>query len=82
MDSQASEAETQTGKQMFGKAAPPLGGLLAPEQVATLIGVSRRTVYVWIDQGLMPARRVGPRLLRVSAEDLGEFERRSAEARP
>jgi excisionase family DNA binding protein len=42
-------------------------------EVAQLLGVSRTTVWRWIRAGQLPARRVGPRTLRV--------ERRAVEAR-
>jgi excisionase family DNA binding protein len=58
-------------------------------EVAQLLGVSRTTVWRWIRDGRLPARRVGPRTLRVerrvveaagpksSAADVAVFDRSS-----
>ncbi len=42
-------------------------------QVAAALGVSRMTVYRWIDEGRMKAMRFSPGLLRVSAETVAGF---------
>ena len=39
-------------------------------EVAELLGVSVKTVYVYVQRGELPARRVGPRLLRFMPEDV------------
>jgi excisionase family DNA binding protein len=46
---------------------PPM---LSPADVAELFRVPRRTVYAWIDSGLLPCRRVGSRLLRILRRDV------------
>ena len=62
--------------------ADPLDGLprfMTAEEVAAVLRVPKRTVYVWRDQGRLSARRLGPRLIRFTAEDVREFLRRSEE---
>lgn len=54
--------------------------LMTAAEVARLYSVSIRTCYAWVDSQLLPARKVGPHLLRFAPEDLAEFERRSQEA--
>lgn len=46
---------------------PPV---LTPADVAQLFRVPRRTVYAWIDSGVLPSRRVGSRLLRILRRDV------------
>ena len=56
---------------------------LTADGVAALLALpSRRTVYAFVDQGLLPYHRVGTRLLRFSQADIDECLRRSAEATP
>ena len=47
-----------------------LGESLTPTQAAQMLRVSPPTIYRWIDEGLIPARRVGKRMLRVNRSDL------------
>ena len=44
-------------------------------EVAFIIGVSKKSVHKWINEGLLPAFRVGSnsRLLRVRQQDLEDF---------
>ena len=58
------------------------GSLLTTAEVARLLRVPRRTVYSFVDQGLLPYQRVGTRLLRFTEADVDEFLRRSAEVAP
>jgi excisionase family DNA binding protein len=53
-----------------------LPALLTPEDVAAFFNVPRRTVYQWIDSGLLPSYRVGPRLLRILRQDVLSLLRR------
>jgi excisionase family DNA binding protein len=63
-----------------GMAEVDLPPMLTPADVAELLRVPRRTVYAWIDSGLLPSRRVGPRLLRILRGDVLELlERGSTE---
>jgi excisionase family DNA binding protein len=48
--------------------------LLTPKQVAARLAVSPRTVYLWIEQGRLPAVRLSERVTRVSEEALAAFE--------
>jgi excisionase family DNA binding protein len=45
-------------------------------EAAASRGVSTRTVRRWIAAGLLPAYRVGPRLVRIDPDDLDRLERR------
>lgn len=51
---------------------------LTVQQVAEQVGVTPSTVRMWIKLGLLPAQRVGPRLLRIDPDDLDEFMSASA----
>jgi excisionase family DNA binding protein len=44
-----------------------------PEEVAVLAGVTRRTVYRWIDSERLPAHKVGPKMWAVYREVLIAF---------
>ena len=48
--------------------------MLTPKQVAARLAVSPRTVYLWIEQGRLPAVRLSERVTRVSEEALARFE--------
>jgi excisionase family DNA binding protein len=50
---------------------------LTAEEVAARLQVSPRTIYLWVDQGLLRAIRVGPRLIRFTEEGVDEFLARS-----
>ena len=50
---------------------------VSADEVAALFGVPRRTVYAWVDQGVLPTRRIGPRLLRFTPHDLRLFQAES-----
>jgi excisionase family DNA binding protein len=47
-----------------------LPAVLTPKEAARLLRVPRRTIYTWIDTGVLPSRRVGKRLLRVLRQDV------------
>jgi excisionase family DNA binding protein len=49
--------------------------LYSVEDVADIFGISERTVYRWIGEGILPTKRLGPagRLIRVTDEDLAAF---------
>lgn len=47
--------------------------LLTPRQVAERLAVSPRTVYLWIEQGRLPAVRLSQRVTRISEEALDAF---------
>lgn len=50
---------------------------LTARDVADRFSVSERAIYSWVDRGLLPAVRVGTRLIRFTEEGLAEFLRRS-----
>ena len=56
------------------KDLPPF---MTADELAALLSVRRRTVYDWCDKGILPARRVGKRLLRFTPADVAELLRRS-----
>ena len=43
---------------------------LSPAEAATYMQVDTSTIRRWIYKGLLPAHRVGPRLLRINRTDL------------
>lgn len=56
------------------------GALLTPRQVAERLAVSARTVYLWIEQGRLPAVRLSERITRVPAEAVDALIERATEA--
>ncbi len=42
-------------------------------EVAAFLGVSERTVRNYVTRGLIPATRIGPKLLRISPDDVAAF---------
>ncbi|CAF0700969.1 helix-turn-helix transcriptional regulator [Candidatus Methylacidithermus pantelleriae] len=55
--------------------------LLRPDEAAHLLGVSRWTIYRWVDEGRLRAAKVGPRSLRVLSESVEELIERNATGR-
>jgi excisionase family DNA binding protein len=49
--------------------------LISIQAASEVAGVSVRTVRRWISQGILPARRVGPKLVRVYASDISRIVR-------
>ncbi len=47
--------------------------MLTVKEAARKLGVHPKTVLRWIADQTLPASRVGPRVLRISAEDLSRF---------
>ena len=45
-------------------------------EAATYSHLSRRTLRRWIDDGLLPATRVGPKIIQVDLNDLDRLRRR------
>lgn len=48
---------------------------LSLAEAAAYVGVSYRTIRRWISDGKLPARRLGPRMLRVRIADLDEMSK-------
>lgn len=48
----------------------PKKATFTPIEVATIMGVSRDTVYGWISRGILKAQVIGPRLKRIRRADL------------
>jgi excisionase family DNA binding protein len=44
--------------------------LISITEAAALVGVHPHTVRNWVSAGLIPSYRVGPRLIRLAANDL------------
>jgi iron complex outermembrane receptor protein len=51
--------------------------LLRPDEAAELLGVSRWTIYRWVEEGRLRATKVGPRCLRVLADSVDELVQRN-----
>lgn len=49
---------------------------LTIKQAAARRQVSTKTVRRWISEGRLPAERIGPRLIRIRAEDLDQLGHR------
>lgn len=58
--------------------SPTLPPLWTVAELSVAWNVPKPTIYTWLGQGLLPYRRVGKRLIRVSDEDIAEFTTRSA----
>jgi excisionase family DNA binding protein len=52
-----------------------VGELLTQQEVADYLKVSLRTIQYWIRDGHLPAKRIGPRAVRIDSEDLVQFAR-------
>lgn len=50
--------------------------------VAQRFGVTRKTVYQWIDDGLLGANKLGWRTIRITQSQLDAFLQRSKTASP
>ena len=47
--------------------------LLSPKQTADLLGIHLNTVYRLIHNGDLTAKRLGPKLLRISATEIEKY---------
>lgn len=54
--------------------------MYTPQEVANILGIDRRTIYRWLEEGKVKATRVGKRFWRVTAEDLQELMTRGTNA--
>jgi len=45
------------------------------EEVAEMLGVSKRLIYEWVNNDILPSKRLGPsgRLIRIRHQDLMQF---------
>lgn len=64
---------------MLGSTEPALEGLLTPERVAQMLGVSKAMVYKLVRKGQLEAVHVG-RLVRFTRENYRQFVDRSSSA--
>lgn len=55
---------------MSSNPTPPEAILLRQREVATLVGVSERTVGYWRERGLLEAIRIGPGITRYRRTDV------------
>lgn len=46
-------------------------------EVASILRVSRQTVYNWIDKGELTGRKFGGSVVRISSNDFEEFQKRA-----
>ncbi len=49
-------------------------GMLKAEEVAEMLGVSKRTVYLWVRDGIMPSVRIG-KTVRFNRSDIVEWQK-------
>ena len=54
-------------------ASPEEQSFLTPQEVSALLQVSVQTVRRWIKEEALPAYKVGPRMWRISKNDLDEW---------
>lgn len=54
--------------------------MYTPQEVADILGIDRRTIYRWLDDGKVRATKVGERFWRITAEDLQELMTRGTNA--
>lgn len=53
----------------------PKKATFTPIEAATIMGVSRATIYGWISRGVLKAQVIGPRLMRIKRVDLVDIWR-------
>ena len=65
----------RSSKQTKRNDLPPSLQLFSIAEVAYILGISRRLVSKWINEGVLPAVRLGPgqRLVRIRSTDLETF---------
>lgn len=56
-----------------GQQHPSLSGTVDILTAAGILGVHECTIRRWIAQGRLPARRVGPKLIRIRKADVEAF---------
>ena len=56
--------------------APPNPETVSVAQAAEREGVTPKTIRRWIADGIIPAHRVGPKLIRIRVPDLDALHRR------
>ncbi len=44
--------------------------LITPQEAATLLGVKKQTIYLWVRRGTIPCYRVGKRLIKFDEGEL------------
>ncbi len=68
------------GLAISGSGAAPRGDrMLTAADLAWILQAPVRTVYGFVDQGLLPSHRIGKRLLRFTDADLTVFLERGAD---
>ncbi len=45
-------------------------GMVTVSEFAKALNVHRQTVYDWVDRGLVDARRLGPKVIRIPRSEL------------
>lgn len=60
----------------------PQRAFYTAQELADMFGVVRRTVYVWMDTGLLPYTKAGPKLRYVTVAQLDTFLANSGRPMP
>lgn len=55
---------------VMAQATPQSAALLTPDQAASMLGVSRRTLYRYLDDNVLGSIRVGSHLRRIPGEEI------------
>lgn len=64
---------TSTNPNLPPESVDSVGQMLSIPQAAEMMGVSQDALRRWIREGLIPARRIGKRMLRVNKSDLARL---------
>lgn len=46
---------------------------LSPKEVATRLSVTPKAIYLWLSQGRLKGKKIGNKLVRISASEVSRF---------
>jgi len=76
----SSRSDGQNNAKRLRDLASHLATYVTVNELAEYWTISRKQIYKQIDEGHLPAIRLGPRLLRIRTSDALQFERQSSSA--